>query len=479
MHVWSLSWETDWVVNAGGVTLCRCDDGCWRATVRIGTVGEAERRCGQGCGKPLRLPKKLSRLRSFPRRAWGWRQQEGLAWGPKLHSAEEAGDRGGDSACAGGAHQRSSRWSDGGYTGASGHGGDHGSRAGGGEAGPTGTCATADRRAGASVSISGRDCRGGQIGATWTSATADRERIVDLSQYPEEIFGVEMLAPHERMRHVSRTHRVALDWLFDRINLDPRIQIKYIDTKNQLADIHNKIDAMKDIDSVPSNVQSAHHEALLYVFEDNEAVIKMIINGRSPTMRHVSRTHRVALDWLFDRIYFGYIDSKNQLADILTKGNFTRDEWNPLLCLFSISHFSSIKCLEVMSKRTHEAAGEERVTAKSKPMMNLVLTCCLYCIRKPREKEIWKSNTSELVEWAANKYGETCNGRWLIRPLRMEYWRKVVFSRVEIWWNVGSKNGETRGWQSAGSFTQHTDKFVIDDDDVDSNTATESDFSLK
>ena len=65
---------------------------------------------------------------------------------------------------------------------------------------------------------------------------------------------------------------------------------------------HNKIDVMKDIDAVPSNVQPARQEALLYVFEDNEAVIKMIIKGRSPTMRHVSRTHRVALDWLFDRI---------------------------------------------------------------------------------------------------------------------------------------------------------------------------------
>ena len=56
------------------------------------------------------------------------------------------------------------------------------------------------------------------------------------------------------------------------------------------------------VDFIPSNVQSSHQEALLYVFEDNEAVIKIIINGRSPTMRHVSRTHRVALDWLFDRI---------------------------------------------------------------------------------------------------------------------------------------------------------------------------------
>ena len=129
----------------------------------------------------------------------------------------------------------------------------------------------------------------------------------------------------------------------------------------------------------PSNVNSSHQEALLYVFEDNEAVIKMICKGRSPTMRHVSRTHRVALDWLFDRInldpkiQFKYIDTKNQLADILTKGNFTRDEWNHLLCLFNISHFSSINCSEVMSKRTQKKdSGEERVTAKSKPMMNLV-----------------------------------------------------------------------------------------------------------
>ena len=38
-----------------------------------------------------------------------------------------------------------------------------------------------------------------------------------------------------------------------------------------------KIDVMEDIDSVPSNVKSARQEALLYVFEDNEAVIKMII----------------------------------------------------------------------------------------------------------------------------------------------------------------------------------------------------------
>ena len=48
---------------------------------------------------------------------------------------------------------------------------------------------------------------------------------------------------------------------------------------------HKKIDAMKDVDSVPSNDPSARQEASLYVFEDNEAVIKMIMKGRSSTMR--------------------------------------------------------------------------------------------------------------------------------------------------------------------------------------------------
>ena len=68
----------------------------------------------------------------------------------------------------------------------------------------------------------------------------------------------------------------------------------------------------------------------------------MIIKGRSATMRLVSRTHRVALDWLFDRInlepkiQIKYGDTKTQPADILTKGSFLRDKWNHLLRLFNI-----------------------------------------------------------------------------------------------------------------------------------------------
>ena len=42
-------------------------------------------------------------------------------------------------------------------------------------------------------------------------------------------------------------------------------------------------------------------------------------------------------------------DTKHQLADMLTKGNFKRDEWNNLLHLFNISHFSSICCTKNFS----------------------------------------------------------------------------------------------------------------------------------
>ena len=84
--------------------------------------------------------------------------------------------------------------------------------------------------------------------------------------------------------------------------------------RNQLArgnPLHNKTSEMRkssskqdipvsqghlelsNVDFVSSNANSSHKGAMLYIFEDNEAVIKMIVKSRSPTMRLVSRTHRV------------------------------------------------------------------------------------------------------------------------------------------------------------------------------------------
>ena len=47
------------------------------------------------------------------------------------------------------------------------------------------------------------------------------------------------------------------------------------------------------VDHDPSNVRESSFSA---------AVIRMIIEGRSPNLRHVARIHRVGLDWLIERI---------------------------------------------------------------------------------------------------------------------------------------------------------------------------------
>ena len=68
---------------------------------------------------------------------------------------------------------------------------------------------------------------------------------------------------------------------------------------------------LTSVDHVPSNAKLDHFGAL-----HCEAVIKMIIKGQSPTMRHVSRTHKLALNWLFDRIN---LDTKIQIRYLKTK----------------------------------------------------------------------------------------------------------------------------------------------------------------
>ena len=100
------------------------------------------------------------------------------------------------------------------------------------------------------------------------------------------------------------------------------------------------VDELSNVDHVVTNANSSQCEYQLHIFKDNEAVIKMIITSkveRSETCP--DPTEWVALDWLFERInldhkiHVKYVDTKNQLADMLTKGSFTRDAWNHILRL--------------------------------------------------------------------------------------------------------------------------------------------------
>ena len=85
------------------------------------------------------------------------------------------------------------------------------------------------------------------------------------------------------------------------------------------------------VDRVPSNN-----------YEDNEAVIRMIMKGRSPHFRHVSRTDRVCVDWLHERInldssmFSRYVGTREQLAAFLTNGAFATIKWKSLMRLLII-----------------------------------------------------------------------------------------------------------------------------------------------
>ena len=153
--------------------------------------------------------------------------------------------------------------------------------------------------------------------------------------------------------------------------------------------------------------------------KSNEAVIKMIILGRRPTMRHVSRTRRVALDWLFDRINLGpkiqlkYVNTKIQLADIMTKGNFTRDEWNNL---FQCQHFqlSQLPRSDVEKNATGNWRRRELWQSR-KPTLNSSASSRLGLLRAPSQQG------SNLIAQCA---GKPAAGGFKSK------WRSVKFSSV-------------------------------------------------
>ena len=101
------------------------------------------------------------------------------------------------------------------------------------------------------------------------------------------------------------------------------------------------IQTLLDSDNVRQTVHDKR-EASMVILDANDAVIKMCVKGRSPNMRHVARTHRIDLDWLFERllkdsaITMSYINTKQQLADMFTKGSFTEVTWKTLLTLVQI-----------------------------------------------------------------------------------------------------------------------------------------------
>ena len=59
---------------------------------------------------------------------------------------------------------------------------------------------------------------------------------------------------------------------------------------------------LKDVDYVPPSMPLCNNASKLYMIEDNDSVIKMLMKGRAPILKHCARTHHVDLGFLFEKL---------------------------------------------------------------------------------------------------------------------------------------------------------------------------------
>ena len=144
--------------------------------------------------------------------------------------------------------------------------------------------------------------------------------------------------------------------------------------------------------------------------------------------------------------------------------------------MFNISHFSSINNVKAMSKRTQEDASEERVTAKSKPMMNLVSRC------RAKDPTVLASTASENPGNTKSESQEVPLSSSNVQQTGTERPVMLASSSNSSEWNNDDKWSSQMRKSGAMSRTNTgrpvPNKLVIDID-MDSDTATESDFSPK
>ena len=134
-----------------------------------------------------------------------------------------------------------------------------------------------------------------------------------------------------------------------------------------------------------------------------------------------------------------------------------------------------------MSKRTKEDAGEERVTAKSKPMMNLVSRC------SERTPDVLASTASE-SPWKTRHESQFSLSLQTEKHKRTERPFVYAYSSSCSEWNV-DKTWSSQEWKSDELIedrtgrpvvtARHTDRFIAENDKMNSYTEAGSEMSLK
>ena len=228
-----------------------------------------------------------------------------------------------------------------------------------------------------------------------------------------------------------------------------------------------------NVDHVTTNEKSSHFQVVLYIFKDNEAVFKMIIEGTNPTVRHVFPNPQ-SCTWLV--VWQNQFGPKIQIKNVDMKKTNSQTCWrkaiSPLLIgiIFSVRLTSWVfRCSlaailvqslnpKTMSERQmqEEKPGEEeRVVANSKQLMSSVSKIANQswtalgssASNSPGTLKAHSSKTDPLRKvWMKTQHrGLKCGIRMQTRsPARWDPWRKrqrnpLVQSYLTTIWKCPAK----------------------------------------
>ena len=122
--------------------------------------------------------------------------------------------------------------------------------------------------------------------------------------------------------------------------------------------------------------------------EDNQATIRILENGKSPTFRHTDKTQRVNLSWLeeqFKRRWYKLVHGPSMLqaADILTKPFVSAEKWRLAVKLLAITPTKKMTPQKALASATEAilppstaAPSTGGPAAKSDTKRLIVEVCC-------------------------------------------------------------------------------------------------------
>ena len=105
----------------------------------------------------------------------------------------------------------------------------------------------------------------------------------------------------------------------------------------------------------------------VYLFEDNQATLRIIQTGKYPTLRHVRRMHGVSISWLHDAYNAGHYlpwdcATDFQAADVFTKHFTDMSKWHHALDFIGIVHDRDL--LKTLNNSVCDTASRDCVAGR-------------------------------------------------------------------------------------------------------------------